>query len=74
MHIVLDSLEVTVSLRVVSVTVILLFHWFELKKLVSVVDAPLTPLRGDYKYHRMLMALGLMENGFDGPSNEKHSH
>ena len=36
------------------------------KKLVSVEDAPSAPLRGEDKYPRMLMALGLMENSFDG--------
>ena len=44
------------------------------KKLVSVEDAPSAPLRGEDKYSRMLMALSLMENGFDGALNEKSSH
>ena len=70
----LDSLEVTVSLRVVSVTVIMLFHGFGLKKLVGAEDAPSAPLQGEDKYPRMLMALGLMENSFHGASNEKSSH
>ena len=37
------------------------------KKLVIVEDALYAPHRGEEKYPRMLMALGLMENSFDGP-------
>ena len=50
-----------------SIAVIYLFHWFELKKkLVSVEDAPSVPLQGEDKCPRILMVLGLMENIFDG--------
>ena len=69
MHTALVSLEVTVSLRVVSGTVILSYNLFELVKLVSVEDAPSAQLRsatGEHKYPRMLMVLGSMENSFDG--------
>ena len=65
MHTALASLEVAVLLRVMSVTFILLFHWFELKKLVSVEDALTTQLWGEDKYPCMLMVLCLMENSFD---------
>ena len=47
----------------------MLFRWFELKELVGVEDAPplcFTPLRGENKYPRKFMVLGLMENSFDG--------
>ena len=46
--------------------VVLLFHWFELKKMISAEDAPTASLRGKDKYPRMLMVLGLTENRFDG--------
>ena len=48
----------------------LLSYWFELKNwLVLRMRPPLrfAPLRGEDKYPRMLMVLGLMENLFDGP-------
>ena len=45
-----------------SLAGLLLFHWFELKKLVSVEHAPSAPLRGEVKYPLMLMVLGLMKN------------
>ena len=49
-----------ISLRVIAIPLV------RAKKLVSVEDAPSAPLRGEDKYPRMLMALGLMENSFDG--------
>ena len=55
-----------VSLFSRTFSVILLFHWFELKKLVSDEDAPSVPLRWEDKYRRMLMILDLMENRFYG--------
>ena len=44
----------------------LLFHCFELKKLVRVEDPHFAPLRREDKYPHILMVLGLMENRFDG--------
>ena len=52
-----------ISLRVIAILFI------RAKKLVSVEDAPSTPLRsapGEDKYPRMLIVLGLKENRFDG--------
>ena len=53
---------------------VIAFPLVRAKKLVSVEDAPSTPLRGEDKYPRMLMSLGLMEKNFDGDSNEKFGH
>ena len=62
------ALREHISLRVTAILVV------RAKKLVSVEDAPSAPLRGEDKYPCKLMALSLMENSFDGASNEKSSH
>ena len=53
------ALREHISLRVIAILLV------RAKKLVSVEDAPSAPLRGEDKYPRMLMVLGLMENSFD---------
>jgi len=45
-----------ISLRVIAILLV------RAKKLVSVQDAPSALLRGEDKYPRMLLVLGLMEN------------
>ena len=45
-----------ISLRVIAILFV------QAKKLVSVEDAPFAPLRGEDKYPRMVMVLGLMAN------------
>ena len=59
------ALQEHISLHSRSLAVIMLFQWFQLKKLVGVGDEPSAPLRREVKYPRMLMVLGLKENRFD---------
>ena len=64
MHTAVVSLELTVTLRVISVTVIFLFHLFELKNWLVQRIRP--PLRfGEDKNPCMFMVLGLMVKSFD---------
>ena len=62
------ALREHISLRIIAIPMV------RAKKLISVEDAPSAPLWEEDKYPRMLMALNLMENSFDGASNEKSSH
>ena len=55
-------------------TVILISHWFEFKKIISVEDAASASLQGEVKYPRMLMVLGLMKIRYDGAYIEQSSH
>ena len=47
-------------------TAVLVFNWFEFKKLVSFEVEPSARLQREDKYPRMLMVLGLMGNKFSG--------
>ena len=56
-----EVLREHISLKVIAILLV------RAKKLVSVQDAPSAPLRGELKYPRMLMVLGLMEKVLMGP-------